>query len=119
MIGQGSGPQQRRALVVGGLALVVGLGRNLGGGGQRTGLGFAEFRTARLGQIVEGQVAGGVAGGADFLIDLIAALQCAAIIGAEGAFEFELHRLGMQPLGVDGFGSEDRGGSQKPQSDAK
>jgi hypothetical protein len=53
-----------------------------------------------------------MAGGADFLVDLIAALQGAAVIGAEGAFEGELLLLGRQALGVDAFGKNRRRGQQ-------
>ena len=41
-----------------------------------------------------------VAGGADFLIDLKAALQGAAVIGAERAFKGEVHILGRQAGGI-------------------
>ena len=44
MVGQDAGTRQRIALVVGGLALVVGIGRNLVAGGDRLDLGVGEDR---------------------------------------------------------------------------
>ena len=57
-----------------GFALISGLGRHAHGGRQRPGLGFTEFRTTLVGQIAEGDQVQAVAGGANLLIDLKAAL---------------------------------------------
>ena len=56
-----------------------------------------------------------VAGGADFLIDLEAALQGAAVIGAERAFEAELLILGMM-AGGGAVGRESGCRRQKPKT---
>ena len=105
MIGQGAGAGQADALVVENLALVVGIGRDLVAGRDRLGLRLGEAGTARLVQIVEGDVVEAVAGRADFLIDLEAALQRAAVVGAERPVEGEVHVLGRQPRGVERAGA--------------
>src|SRR6202012_3979932 len=53
-----------------------------------------------------------VTGRADFLVDLEAALQGAAVIGAERTFERELLGLGFQAGGADAFRQGGGGGEQ-------
>src|SRR6185312_7970924 len=70
-------------------------------------------------QIVEGDVVQGMAGRADFLIDLKAALQGAAVIGAEGPLEGELHGLDRIARGVDGGQGGRRGEDRDCQAERK
>ena len=68
---------------------------------------------------MEGNVLERVAGAADFLVDLKAALQGAAIIGAERTFEGELLLLGRQAVGIVGCLRQRGGGDTKSQGEAQ
>ena len=74
---------------VDGVALVVELARDLvrPGGGERLDRRLGEFRSARLGEIAEAHALQSVAGGADLLVDLKAALQLRLVVLAGEAAE--------------------------------
>ncbi len=90
VVGRDAGPRQALAVLVEQLALpCCGTGRALVAGGDGLDLGLGEAGPARIGQRVEGDAVEAVTGRADFLVDLEAALQGRAVIGAEGTFEGE------------------------------
>ncbi len=89
---------ERRREAVGGaarpvehLALLVGAVLDLIGRGQRGDLALRELWPARLGEIAKGDQARCVAGRADLLVDLIAALQLGAVEFAERPGEGPAH----------------------------
>src|SRR6185312_7545427 len=114
VIGQNARAGQRIALVVRRLALVVGFGHDLVAGGDGFRLRGAEEAgtTAGIRQIVERDAVQAVTSGADFLVDLEAALERRAIIEAEWAFEREVLRLRRERL-AQVFGLRDAGKSQE------
>ena len=98
---------QALAFVVGRLAFVVRIGRNLVAGGDCLALRFAEANTAATlatAQIVERDAIEAVTGGADFLVDLETTLHGRAVICAERTVERKAHILGRHRLAeIDGL----------------
>ena len=94
---------RQRALAGRGLAGVV-EDRDLDFRRERLGLGLGELGPARVLEVAIGDEAQRMAGGADLLIDLKAALELVAVEGAEDAFEAEADGLRM----LDGRGGQRR-----------